>query len=207
MAFEDNRQPEILLREYKFAAYDISGTFWDLTEHPPQQDLGLASHPQPNPQETVGCATFINELIDEGKVFVQKEDIAQQMNSHFCSLGSRLASCIPDTASQPEDFLGRTDLNFCFRPVNVGYILNLISNVKPSVSCGLDNISSGLLKLFCPYISDSICDIINHVLETGIFPDDWKKAKYILFLSLMKEIFQATIDRFLFYLPFRKSQL
>ena len=121
--------------------------------------------------------TVINELIDEGKVFVQKEDIAEQMNNHFCSLGSKLASCIPDTVSQPEDFLGRTDLNFCFRPVNVGYILNLISNLKPSVSCGLDNISSRLLKLCSPYISDSICDIINHVLETGIFPDDWKKAK------------------------------
>ena len=88
--------------------------------------------------------TVINELIDEGKVFVQKEDIAEQMNNHFCSLGSKLASCIPDTASQPEDFLGRTDLSFCFRPVNVGYILNLISNLKPSVSCGLDNISSRL---------------------------------------------------------------
>ena len=69
---------------------------------------------------------------------------------------------IPDTASQPEDFLGRTDLNFCFHPVNVGYILNHISNLKPSVSCGLDNISSRLLKLCSPYISDSICDIINH---------------------------------------------
>ena len=27
--------------------------------------------------------TVINELIDEGKVFVQKEDIAEQMNNHF----------------------------------------------------------------------------------------------------------------------------
>ena len=26
-------------------------------------------------------------------------------------------------------------------------------------------------------MSDSICDIINHVMETEIFPDDWKKAK------------------------------
>ena len=121
--------------------------------------------------------TVINELVYEGKDFVQKQDIAEQMNNHFCSLGSKLASGIPDTASQPEDFLGRTDLNFCFRPVNVGYILNLISNLKPSVSCGLDNISSRLLKLCSPYISDSICDIINHVLETGIFPDDWKQAK------------------------------
>ena len=149
--------------------------------------------------------TVINELIDEDKVFVQKEDIAEQMNNHFCSLGSKMASCIPDTVSQPEHFLGRTDLNFCFRPVNAGYILNLISNLKPSVSCGLDNISSRLLKLCSPYISDSIyvillimCWRLEYFLMIG------KRQKYILFISLMKEIFQATIDRFLFYLPFRK---
>ena len=92
-------------------------------------------------------------------------------------------------ASQPEDFLNKTDLNFCFRPVNVGYILNLISNLKPSVSCGLDNISRRVLKLCSPYISDSICDIINDVLETGIFPDDWKKAKvHLIFKSNERNI-------------------
>ena len=112
--------------------------------------------------------TVINKLIDEGKVSVQKEDIAEQMNNHFSSLGSKLKSCIPDTASQPEDFLGRTHLSFSFRSVNVGYILNLISNLKPSVSCGLDNISSRLLKFCSPYISNSIYDIINHVLDWNI---------------------------------------
>ena len=121
--------------------------------------------------------TVINELVYEGKDFVQKQDIAEQMNNHFCSLGSKLASGIPDTPSQPEDFLIRTDLNFYFRPVNVGYILNLISNLKPSVSCGLDSIFCRPLRLCSPYISDSICHIINHVLQTGIFPDCWKKAK------------------------------
>ena len=64
--------------------------------------------------------TVINELVYEGKDFVQKQDIAEQMNNRFCSLGSKLASSIPDTASQPEDYLNRTDLNFYFRPVNVG---------------------------------------------------------------------------------------
>ena len=59
---------------------------------------------------------FLNELIDEGKVFVQKEDIAEQMNNHFCSLGSKLASCIPDTASQPEDFWGQNGFKFLFSP-------------------------------------------------------------------------------------------
>ncbi|CAH3177290.1 unnamed protein product [Porites lobata] len=34
---------------------------------------------------------------------------SRQFKNFDCS---KLASCIPDTASQPEDFLGRTDLNF-----------------------------------------------------------------------------------------------
>lgn len=51
------------------------------------------------------------------------------MNNHFCSLGSELASGIQDTVFQPDDFLNRTDY---FRPVNVGHIYNLISNLKSS---------------------------------------------------------------------------
>ena len=128
--------------------------------------------------------TVINELVYEGKDFTEKQDIAEQMNNHFCSLGSKLASGIPDTAFQPEDFLNRTDSNFYFPPVSEGYIHILITKLKPSVSCGLDNISSRLLRLCSPSISNSLCDIINQVLETGIFPDDWKKAKvHPIFMS------------------------
>ena len=57
------------------------------------------------------------------------------MNNHFCSLGSKLASGIPVTVFQPEDFLNRTDSNIYFRPVNVGYSHDLISNLKSSVNC------------------------------------------------------------------------
>ena len=63
--------------------------------------------------------TVINELVYKGKDFVQKQDIAEQMNNHFCSLGSKLASDILDTASQPEDFLNRAHWNSYFRPVSV----------------------------------------------------------------------------------------
>ena len=65
--------------------------------------------------------TVINELVYEGKDFAKKQDIAEQMNNHLCSLGSKLASGITYTGIQPEDS------NFYFRPVNVGYIHNLIS--------------------------------------------------------------------------------
>ena len=52
--------------------------------------------------------------------------------------------------------------------------------------------------------SNPICDIINHVLKTGIFRDDWKKANYILFfflLSPMKEY--SSNDRSISILPAR----
>ena len=107
--------------------------------------------------------TVINELVYEGKDFTEKQDIAEQMNHHFCSLGSKLASGIPDTAFQPEDFSNRADSNFYFRHVSEGYIYSLITKLKPSVSCGLDNISRRLLKLCSPYISNSICDITETV--------------------------------------------
>ena len=121
--------------------------------------------------------TVINELVYEDKDFTEKHDIAEQMNNHFCSLVSKLASGIPDTVCQAEDLLNRTDSNFYFRRVSEGYIHSLITKLKPSVSCRLHNISSRLLKLCSPYISNSICDFLNQVLETGIFPDDWTKAK------------------------------
>ena len=83
------------------------------------------------------------------------------MNNRFCSLSSKLASGISDTVFQPGEFLNRTDSNVYFRPrIRVGYIHNLISNLKSSESCGLDNISSRLLKPCSLYIlSNSICDI------------------------------------------------
>ena len=110
------------------------------------------------------------KILHKSKIY-----IAEQMNNHFCPLGTKEASGFPDTVLQPEDFLSRTDSYCYFRPVNVGYIHSPISNLKPSLSCRLDNISSTLLKLVVRI--SHICDIINHVLETGIFPDDWKKAK------------------------------
>ena len=59
--------------------------------------------------------TVINEFVYDSKDFAEKQDIGEQMNDHFCSLGSNLASGIQDTVFQPEDFLNRTDSNFYFR--------------------------------------------------------------------------------------------
>ena len=42
-------------------------------------------------------------ILHQSKIY-----ITEQMNNHFCPLGSKEASGFPDTVLQPEDFLSRT---------------------------------------------------------------------------------------------------
>ena len=58
-------------------------------------------------------------------------------------------------------------------------ILQHLSNLKPSNSCGHDNISSTILKSISNEISDCITLIINQSILTGSFPDNLKLAKVV----------------------------
>ena len=95
-------------------------------------------------------------------------------------MGDKLAKNIPVTGTPPEQYMyisKRASTLFMFTPVTVEQVDHVISKLSTSKSCGLEKISSKLLKLANPYISETIRDIINQSLDTGIFPDDWKKAK------------------------------
>ena len=71
----------------------------------------------------------------------------------------------------------RASTQFAFTPVKEEQVYRVMSRLNTTKSCGLDTIPSKLLKLASPHISEVICDIINQSFETGIFPEDWKKAK------------------------------
>ena len=91
------------------------------------QYIQLTDHPT---RITAGTRTLIDHIFTNKPDIITNHGVLhEQMNNHFCSLGSKLASGIQDTVFQPEDFLNRTDY---FRPVNLGYIYNLISNLKSS---------------------------------------------------------------------------
>lgn len=64
---------------------------------------------------------------------------------------------------------------FEFSLVDVDTISKTIGAIK-SNSSGVDNISLEMLKLCMPVISIYITHIVNCCLESGYFPDQWKKA-------------------------------
>ena len=58
-------------------------------------------------------------------------------------------------------------------------VLHYINKLKPSRSCGHENVSSNVLKIIAIEVSPCLTLIINQVLSTGQFPRRLKTAKVI----------------------------
>lgn len=64
---------------------------------------------------------------------------------------------------------------FYFRHIIPSEVNNAIKNIKTR-AVGNDNISIYLINLILPFILDTITNIFNYSLQTGIFPTAWKSA-------------------------------
>ena len=66
-----------------------------------------------------------------------------------------------------------------FKPVEEADVIKIIDNLSSKNSCGIDKITTKLLKTITPYITKSIAFIINQSLASGVFPDKLKIAKIV----------------------------
>ena len=53
------------------------------------------------------------------------------------------------------------------------------SKSSKSKAAGLDRITARLLRECPDRIADSLCLIFNHSINSGVFPDEWKRSKVI----------------------------
>ena len=68
---------------------------------------------------------------------------------------------------------------FNFENIDEETVRKTIQTLPSKNSCGLDGISSKLIKIIEPAIIKPLTLLINQVLNTGIFPDELKIAKVI----------------------------
>ena len=68
---------------------------------------------------------------------------------------------------------------FYFSQINVENVALTLHNLKANKSTGLDKIPAKILKLSSDIIAPSLAFIFNLSLETGIYVDDWKRARVI----------------------------
>ena len=124
--------------------------------------------------------TPVNKLILSQRVVVDKQEISNSMNEHFCNIGNKLQSGIPDYGHKYRDYMTqRINNSLYFRPINTDDILLEIRRLKHNKFPGHNFIGSKVVKL-CPEIfAMNLAKIYNGGVENGKYPDDLKIAKVI----------------------------
>ena len=111
--------------------------------------------------------------------------IAESLNEYFVNIGPNLASeasegpIAQNTTNSPSDSVPITDTTFNFHPINVENIVLALVHLNVNKSTGLDKIPVKVLQLSADIIAPSLTYLFNLSLDTGIYVDDWKRARVI----------------------------
>ena len=99
---------------------------------------------------------------------VDKQEILNSINEHFCGIGMKLQSEIPDYGYKYMDYMPQRIANsFYLEPITADDILIEIKRLKHNTSPGHDLIGSKVIQL-CPDIfATNLSKIYNWGIENG----------------------------------------
>ena len=125
--------------------------------------------------------SFPNFFVINGNKTNSKQEIASSFNLFFANIGKNLSQNIHcDTRNTINTYMKQKIISsFEFQCIEGATVHKIISDLSVKNSCGVDGISSKLLKSISPVIAAPLAHIINQSLCTGIFPDRLKIAKVI----------------------------
>ena len=111
------------------------------------------------------------------------KDIARIMNEFFITKVKNLRKGLPECNVNPLSLVRKLmrDRSCCFKfkPVHPDEISKIISNLKATQSCGLDNVDSKVIKMVQQELVPVITHIVNLSVRDHSFPQQWKLAKVI----------------------------
>ena len=114
------------------------------------------------------------------KLSTDKTGMADPFNTYFSTICATSEIDNPNNVPSHDVYLNNlTEAEFNFEQIDNMTVLHYINKLKPSHSCGHDNISSNVLKIIAMEVSPCLTLIINQVLSTGQFPKNLKTAKVI----------------------------
>ena len=124
------------------------------------------------------AVTEVNEILTSTNTTLKNaEHIANHFNVHFTEIGPHLATNLPVSTINAEDYLKREPSSFEFAEIKSSRVFKLLSKLDVTKATGLDQISNKVLKLAAPVIYKQLTDLFNLSLKTREYPDDWKLAK------------------------------
>jgi capsid protein len=131
----------------------------------------------------------------------RKQIIAEHLNDYFVNIGLTLAAECERLSDYEDLHCNSTGVNskFYFHTITETNILKNLKNLELFNATGADGIPAKMLKLSCDIIAPSLTYIFNLSISTGIYVDDWKRAREYLFIKQKIERNVKTIARYLFF--------
>ena len=112
----------------------------------------------------------------QNEILTEPNEIAENFNSFFSSVGKTLQDKIEPCSDSPLTFI-----NTCENPVNEAELtsnhelIQIVTKMK-NVGSGVDNINGKLFKLTYKSIINHIVHLVNRCLHAGVFPKKLKSA-------------------------------
>ena len=128
-----------------------------------------------------GKSSNIAEININGIIYNDRKQIAEHLNDYFVNIGPTFAAECECLSDYEDSHRNSTDVNskFNFYTITETNILKNLKNLKVSKATGADGIPAKMLKLFCDIIAPSLTYIFNLSISTGVYVDDWKRARVI----------------------------
>ena len=124
-----------------------------------------------------------HQLYSEGFLYTKPDDLARIMNEAFSKkVKNNVDSLSPQLGCPIEPITELMRNKTCSLELNAVHpdqVDKIITGLKTSSSCGIDNIDVRILKLGRHQLLPVLTHIINLSITTQTFPDPWKIAKVI----------------------------
>ena len=108
--------------------------------------------------------------------------IAEELAKYFSTVGKTFADRIGPSTKSEHDYLKSIPIStnsIFLNPVTTAEVNNILTNMIPKTSSGIDDINNKLLKELKEYLLVPLEQIFNLSLIQGIFPDRMKTAKVV----------------------------
>lgn len=121
---------------------------------------------------------FISKLNVHNELITSSIGIADAMNDHFSTVGSRIAASFQSSSDHGEFLQGGYPNSFFLPPVSVLDVQTHIGSLR-NKKCSVDTLPALVLKYISDILAPVLCSLINLSIANSTFPDSLKLARVV----------------------------